>query len=35
MARAELDWLVAATVLLGVIQGLAWSMPQTAKLDLT
>lgn len=29
------DWIVAATVLLGVNQGLAWSMTQTAKLDLT
>ena len=28
-------WIVAATVLLGVNQGLAWSMTQTAKLDLT
>lgn len=27
-------WIVAATVLLGVNQGLAWSMTQTAKLDL-
>lgn len=29
------SWIVAATVLLGVNQGLAWSMTQTAKLDLT
>ncbi len=29
------DWIVAATVLLGVNQGLTWSMTQTAKLDLT
>ena len=29
------NWIVAATVLLGVQQGLAWSMTQTAKLDLT
>lgn len=29
------NWIVAATVLLGVNQGLAWSMTQTAKLDLT
>lgn len=29
------DWIVAATVLLGVNQGLAWSMTQTSKLDLT
>lgn len=28
-------WIIAATVLLGVNQGLAWSMTQTAKLDLT
>jgi MFS family permease len=28
-------WIVAATILLGVNQGLAWSMTQTAKLDLT
>lgn len=27
-------WIVAATVLLGVNQGLTWSMTQTAKLDL-
>ena len=27
-------WIVAATVLLGVNQGLCWSMTQTAKLDL-
>jgi MFS family permease len=29
------DWIVVATVLLGVNQGLTWSMTQTAKLDLT
>ncbi len=29
------DWIVLATVLLGVNQGLTWSMTQTAKLDLT
>lgn len=29
------NWVVAATVLLGVHQGLTWSMTQTAKLDLT
>ncbi len=29
------DWIVAATVLLGVNQGLTWSMTLTAKLDLT
>ncbi len=28
-------WIVAATILLGVNQGLAWSMTQTAKMDLT
>lgn len=28
-------WIVAATLLLGVNQGLTWSMTQTAKLDLT
>jgi MFS family permease len=29
------NWVIAATVLLGVNQGLTWSMTQTAKLDLT
>jgi MFS family permease len=29
------NWIVGATVLLGVNQGLCWSMTQTAKLDLT
>lgn len=29
------SWVVAATMLLGVNQGLAWSMTQTAKLDIT
>jgi len=29
------SWVVAATVLLGVNQGLAWSMTQTSKLDIT
>ena len=29
------NWIVLATVLLGVNQGLAWSMTQTAKLDVT
>lgn len=29
------NWIVAATVLLGINQGLAWSMTQTAKMDLT
>ncbi|MEN9384129.1 MAG: hypothetical protein RL323_1272 [Pseudomonadota bacterium] len=28
-------WVVAATVLLGINQGLTWSMTQTAKLDIT
>jgi len=28
-------WIVAATILLGVNQGLCWSMTQTAKLDIT
>lgn len=29
------NWVVAATVLLGINQGLTWSMTQTAKLDIT
>ena len=29
------NWIVLATILLGVNQGLTWSMTQTAKLDLT
>ncbi|MDO9008917.1 MAG: MFS transporter, partial [Thiobacillus sp.] len=29
------SWIVAATVLLGINQGLTWSMTQTSKLDLT
>lgn len=29
------NWIVAATVLLGINQGLCWSMTQTSKLDLT
>ena len=29
------NWIVGATVLLGINQGLTWSMTQTAKLDLT
>jgi len=29
------NWIVAATILLGVNQGLAWSMTQTAKMDIT
>ena len=28
------NWIVAATGLLGINQGLAWSMTQTAKLDI-
>ncbi len=34
-AAPSWGWIVAATVLLGVNQGLTWSMTQTAKLDLT
>lgn len=34
-AAPRWSWVVAATVLLGVHQGMAWSMTQTAKLDLT
>ncbi|MDP3827691.1 MAG: MFS transporter, partial [Polaromonas sp.] len=29
------SWIVLATILLGVNQGLTWSMTQTAKLDIT
>lgn len=29
------NWIVVATILLGVNQGLTWSMTQTAKLDIT
>ena len=29
------NWIVAATVLLGINQGLTWSMTQTSKLDIT
>jgi len=29
------NWIVAATVLLGVNQGLCWSMTQTSKMDIT
>ena len=29
------NWIVSATVLLGINQGLCWSMTQTAKLDIT
>lgn len=29
------NWIVAATVLLGIHQGLTWSMTQTSKLDIT
>ena len=34
-AAPDWSWIVAATVLLGVNQGLTWSITQTAKLDLT
>jgi len=34
-AAPSWGWIVAATALLGVQQGLCWSMSQTAKLDLT
>lgn len=34
-ASPSWSWVVFATVLLGVNQGLTWSMTQTAKLDLT
>jgi MFS family permease len=34
-AAPNWNWIVAATVLLGVNQGLCWSMTQTAKLDFT
>jgi len=34
-AAPSWSWIVAATALLGVQQGLCWSMTQTAKLDLT
>jgi len=34
-AAPSWGWIVGATVLLGVQQGLCWSMTQTAKLDLT
>ena len=29
------NWIVASTILLGINQGLCWSMTQTAKLDIT
>jgi len=29
------NWIVAATILLGINQGLTWSMTQTSKLDIT
>lgn len=32
---ASWNWIVVATVLLGVNQGLTWSMTQTSKLDIT
>lgn len=34
-AAPNWSWIVAATVLLGVNQGLCWSMTQTSKLDIT
>ena len=34
-AAPSWGWIVVATVLLGVNQGLCWSMTQTAKLDIT
>jgi MFS family permease len=34
-AAPNWGWIVAATVLLGINQGLCWSMTQTAKLDIT
>lgn len=34
-AAHDWSWIVAATVLLGVNQGLTWSITQTSKLDLT
>jgi MFS family permease len=34
-AAPNWGWIVAATVLLGVNQGLCWSMTQTSKLDIT
>jgi MFS family permease len=34
-AAPDWAWIVIATVLLGVQQGLCWSMTQTAKLDIT
>lgn len=34
-AASGWGWIVAATVFLGISQGLTWSMSQTAKLDLT
>lgn len=34
-AAPNWGWVVAATVLLGVNQGLCWSMTQTSKLDIT
>ena len=35
LLRQSWNWIVAATVLLGVNQGLTWSMTQTSKLDIT
>ena len=34
-AAPNWSWIVASTVLLGVNQGLCWSMTQTSKLDIT
>ncbi|WP_197919118.1 MFS transporter [Thiosulfatihalobacter marinus] len=34
-AAPDWNWIIAATVLLGINQGLCWSMTQTAKLDIT
>ncbi len=35
MYATSWNWIVAATILLGINQGLTWSMTQTAKLDIT
>ncbi len=34
-AAPDWNWIIAATVLLGINQGLCWSMTQTSKLDIT
>jgi MFS family permease len=34
-AAPNWNWIVAATILLGMNQGMTWSMTQTAKLDIT